>query len=87
MTIKIEMSDPRKNATGFVPPPMTTEQRDAIPEPAAGMLVEDFFGRPSLFNGKEWVLLDDEGEATSRASSSHSRRHGHDYPKNCRPIR
>ena len=47
---------------GFVPFRMTLAQRDAIPEPVAGMLVEDPDGQKSSFNGTRWIRVGSEGQ-------------------------
>jgi hypothetical protein len=43
---------------GFLPPRMTSAQRDAIASPATGLMVYNTTdNRPSFFNGTSWINL------------------------------
>jgi hypothetical protein len=43
---------------GFLPPQMTTEQRDLIATPAAGLMIYNTStNRPNFFDGTSWVAL------------------------------
>lgn len=44
--------------TGFLPPRMTTAQKNAIATPAIGLMIFDTdLGRPCFFNGTSWITL------------------------------
>ena len=48
--------DVNSNSQGFLPPRMTTEERDSIPNPAAGLIIFNTDTHCiNFFNGSEWV--------------------------------
>ncbi len=48
--------DVNSNSQGFLPPRMTTEERDSIPNPAAGLIIFNTNTHCiNFFNGVEWV--------------------------------
>jgi uncharacterized protein (TIGR02145 family) len=48
--------DVNSNSQGFLPPRMTTEERDSIPNPAAGLIIFNTDTHCiNFFNGAEWV--------------------------------
>ncbi len=43
---------------GFLPPRMTTTEKNAIATPAAGLMVYDnTLNRPCFYNGTSWITL------------------------------
>jgi len=53
---KLEVSS---TSSGFLPPRMTLEERDAISAPAAGLMIfNTSFNKPNYFDGTEWLNFD-----------------------------
>jgi hypothetical protein len=48
----------RSTTRGFLPPRMTTTEKNAIATPAAGLMIYDnTLNRPCFFNGTSWITL------------------------------
>jgi hypothetical protein len=50
--------DVNSTTKGFLPPRMTTTQKNAIASPAAGLMIYDTdLNRPCFYNGTSWITL------------------------------
>jgi hypothetical protein len=67
------MLDIKSNAKGFLPPRMSWTQIQAIPNPAAGLVVYDTgIGSLRLFNGVDWIVLAAKQQSLSDAPGDFS---------------